>query len=114
MTAAELETMLSRLGLMVRKVTDTRSNSGVSPAQCLADSITLFYEGVAERDDEPTFPGFDDDPEIRRASILSRPTKPYIFGDKCQARREGDEMTCRCGIRWDAAEASPCPRSAHT
>ena len=38
--------------------------------------------------------------------------RPRLNLNTCQVRREGDEMACACGLRWDVEDPNP-PKCAH-
>lgn len=104
MSPSELDAMLSRLGLIVRKVTNTRSNTGRTATVCLAEALTLFYDGEPKQE-------ADDGPELFGEPAHGRYVAEPATDGRCAAYRQGDEMTCRCGARWDIGEPSPCPRN---
>lgn len=54
-----------------------------------------------------------EDALARYRARLSPPSMTYQTGPNtaCPVRREGDELVCVCGLRWDAKEERPaCPR----
>lgn len=49
--------------------------------------------------------------DIETRANAPRVTAPLNL-NQCRARREGDEMACACGLRWDVDDAAP-PLCAH-
>lgn len=78
------------------------------PAQSLAKMARRAFELMTlQMTDAAVLPG--------RRSLGAEHGDPFdaklYLTPPCTSRREGDELVCPCGLRWDAnGERPPCPR----